>query len=72
MKPPNFPRIFLFLGSAELLYVNGVLHLEALQYRGFVELLTATEFLHHTSLFKLSLKLLESLLDVLTFYVVLL
>jgi len=45
-----------------------VLHLQALQDRGLVELLTATEFFHHACLLKLSLKLLEGLLDVLAFF----
>jgi len=44
-----------------------VLHLQALEYRRFVELLACTEFLDDTGLFKLSLKLLEGLLDVLAF-----
>ena len=45
-----------------------MLHLEALQYRGLVELLTGTELFDDTSLFELSLKLLEGLLDVLAFF----
>ena len=57
----------LLLSSAQLLYVNSVFHLEALQYRRLVELLTRAEFFHHTCLLKLSLKLLEGLLDVLAF-----
>ena len=64
-----FEKLFLvFLGCTELLYVNGMLHLQALQDRRFVELLTTTQFLHHTCLFKLSLKLLEGLFDVLAFF----
>ena len=63
----NFSALLL-LSSAQLLYVNSVLHLEALQYRGLVELLTGTELLNNTCLFELSLKLLEGLLDVLAFF----
>ena len=58
---------FLLFSGAQLLYVNSVLHLQALQYRGFVKLLTSAKLLHNTCLFKLSLKLLEGLLDVLAF-----
>ena len=42
-----------------------MLHLEALEYRRLVELLTCTEFLNDTSLLKLSLELLQGALDVL-------
>jgi len=69
LKPPNFPGTFLiFLGGAQLLYVDGVLHLQALQDRRLVKLLAATEFLHDTSFLKLSLKLLESPFNVLAFF----
>ena len=68
MKLPNFPpKILLFVGT-ELLYVNGVLHLQALQNRRLIKLLTTTQLFHNTSLFELSLKLLEGLLDVLAFF----
>ena len=67
-KLPNFREYFLFLVSTELLYVNGVLHLKALKNRRFVELLTTAEFFHHTCLLKLSLKLLEGLLNVLALF----
>ena len=43
-------------------------HLQALQYRGLVELLTSAELLDNTSLLELSLKLLEGLFDVLAFF----
>ena len=52
----------------ELLYIDSTFHSKALQNRGLVELLTGTEFLHDTSLLKLTLELLESLFDVLTFF----
>ena len=48
--------------------VNGVLHLQALQDRRLVELLTTTQLFHNTCLLELSLKLLEGLLDVLAFF----
>ena len=59
---------FLLLVGAKLLYVDSVLHLEALQNRGLVELLTSAELLDNTSLFELSLELFEGLLDVLAFF----
>ena len=52
----------------ELLYIDSTFHSEALQNRGLVELLTCAEFLHNTSLFELTLELLESPFDVLTFF----
>src|SRR5574344_958399 len=66
-KLPNFFGVFLFLGSSKLLYVNGVFHLKSLKYRWFVELLTCAEFFYYTCLFKLSLELLEGLLNVFAF-----
>ena len=60
--------LFLLFGSAKFLYVNSVLHLEALQYRGLVKLLTTTKLFHYACLLKLSLELLEGLLDVLAFF----
>jgi len=69
MKLPNFRGTFLvFLGCTELLHVNGVLHLQALQHRGLVELLTTAQLFHDTSFLKLSLELLEGLLDVFAFF----
>ena len=68
MKLPNFPKKILFLGSAQLLYVDGMFHLQALQNRRFVKLLTTTQLFHNTSLFELSLELLEGLFDVLAFF----
>jgi len=69
MKLPNFLRKkCLILVCTELLYVNGVLHLQALQDRRLVELLTTTQLFHNTCLLELSLKLLEGLLDVLAFF----
>ena len=68
MKLPNFPKkILLFVGT-ELLYVNGVLHLQALQNRGLVKLLTTTQLLNNTCLLELSLEIFEGLLDVLAFF----
>ena len=40
-------------------------HLQALQYRWLVELLTTAEFLYNTCLLELSLEFLEGLFDVL-------
>ena len=69
MNLPNFSRKkCLFLVCTELLYVNGVLHLQALQDRRLVELLATTQLFHNTCLLELSLKLLEGLLDVLAFF----
>ncbi len=58
----------LLLVSAELLYVDSVLHLESLEYRRLVVLLTSAEFLYYACLLKLSLKLLECSFDVLTVF----
>ena len=58
----------LLLVSAELLYVDSVLHLESLEYRRLVVLLTSAEFLYYACLLKLSLKLLECSFDVLTIF----
>lgn len=60
--------MLLFLVGAELLYVDSVFHLQTLQYRGFVILLTSTELFDNTSLLKLSFKLLQRSLDVLTIF----
>ena len=64
----KFFEDFLLLVGTKLLYVDGVLHLQALQNRGLVELLAATKFLHDAGFFKLSLKLLKGLLNVLAFF----
>ena len=58
----------LLLVSAELLYVDSVLHLESLEYRRLVVLLTSAELLYNACLLKLSLKLLECSFDVLTVF----
>ena len=52
----------------ELLYIYSVLHGEALENGGLVELLTGAEFLHDTGLLVLTLELLQSSLNVLTFF----
>ena len=54
------------LSVAELLHIDGMLHLQALLHRRLNELLTSTQLLCDTCSFKLSLELLESSLDVLT------
>ena len=59
--------VFLLLSGTQLLYVNSVLHLQALQYRWLVELLTCAKFLYNTCLLEFSLKLFEGLFDVLAF-----
>ena len=46
--------------------IDGVLHLETLEFRRFVKLLTATEFFYNAGLFILSLEFLEGALYVLT------
>ena len=48
-----------------MLYVDSVFHLETFLYRWLVKLLTGTKLLNDTCFFKLSLKFLESSLDVL-------
>ena len=60
--------MLLFLVGAELLYVDSVFHLESLQNRWLVILLTSAKLLYNTCLFELSLELLESSLNVLTFF----
>ena len=52
----------------KLLYVNSVFLSQTLQYAGLVKLLTGTEFLHYTSLLKLSFKLLQGAFNVLTLF----
>lgn len=64
----RFLGFFLILYAAQLLHIHGTLLSETLQHRGLVELLTCAKFLHHTSLLKLALKLLQSSLNVLTFF----
>ena len=54
----------LLLVLTKALNVYGTLHLEALYFRGLVELLTTTEFLHYASLLEFSLKFLESSFNV--------
>ena len=63
LKLPNFLRSFLLFLVTHVLHVNGMLHLETLLDRWLVILLTGTELLDDTCLFKLSLELLESSFD---------
>ncbi len=58
----------LLFGLTELLHVDGMLHLQALQNRRLVELLTTAKLFHHACLLVFSLKLLECSFDVLTFF----
>ena len=58
----------LLLVLTKALNVYGTLHLEALHFRGLVELLTTTELLHYASLLKFSLKFLEGSFDVLALF----
>ena len=58
----------LFLVGAELLNIDSVLHLESLQNRRLVVLLTCAQLLNNTCLFEFSLELLESSFDVLTIF----
>ena len=57
----------LVLVAVESLNVNSVFLSEALEDAGLVKLLTTTEFLNNTGLFKLSLELLEGAFDVFAF-----
>ena len=52
----------------QALNVYGTLHLEALDLRRLVELLTTTKLLHYASLLKFSLKFLEGSFDVLALF----
>jgi len=52
----------------QALNVYGTLHLEALNFRRLVELLTATELLHYACLLKFSLEFLEGSFDVLALF----
>ena len=52
----------------KLLYIDGTFHSEALLDGGLVELLACAEFLHDTGLLKLTLELLQGLLNVLAFF----
>ena len=54
----------LFLVTTKLLDIDSVFHGKTLGNAGLVELLTATEFFGNAGLFELSLKLLESALNV--------
>ena len=58
----------LLLVLAKLVHINSVLHLDALYDRWFVKLLTAAHLLDDASLLGLSFELLESSLNVLTFF----
>ena len=58
----------LVLYALKLLYIDSTLHLKTVLNRGLVKLLTGTELLNYTSLFKLTLELLQSALNVLTFF----
>ena len=68
VEPKNGGYVLLLLSLTELLHVDGMLHLQALQDGRLVELLTTTEFLHDASLLVFSLKLLKCSFDVLTFF----
>ncbi len=57
-----------FLVLTQLLYIDSVLHLESLQNRWLVKLLTCAEFFHNTCLLELSLKLFESSFNVLAIF----
>ncbi len=52
----------------KFLNVNSMFFFKSLDYRGFVELLTVTQFLYDTGLFKFSFKLLQRLFDVFAFF----
>ena len=58
----------LLLVVAELLNIDSVLHLESLQYRRLVVLLTSTELLYNACLLELSLELLECSFEVFTVF----
>ena len=64
----KFPGTFLFLGLSQLLYIDGFLHLETLQDRGFGELLACTQLLHHTCFLEFSLEFLQRSFDVLAIF----
>lgn len=57
----------LVLVAVESLNVNSVFLGEAFEDAGLVKLLTTTEFLYNTGLFKLSLELFEGAFDVFAF-----
>lgn len=63
--PPPMPSI---LYSAELLHVNRLHHFLAVCDRGFLESLTAAEFLYDTGFFKLALEFLEGSFDLFAFF----
>ena len=68
MNLPNFSRKkCLFLVCTELLYVNGVLHLQALQDRRLVELLTTTQLFYNAGLIEFAFEFLDSALDIFAF-----
>ena len=52
----------------KFLYVHSVLLLKSLNHRGFVKLLTITQFFHNAGLLKFTLELLQRFLDVLAFF----
>ena len=58
----------LLLVGTQFLYVDGMFHLETLQYRRLVILLTSAELLDNTCLLEFSLELLECSFDVLTIF----
>lgn len=58
----------LVLYALKLLNIDSTLHLQTVLNRGLVKLLTGTKLLNNTSLLKLTLELLQSALNVLTFF----
>ena len=63
-----FPQLFLFLALAQLLYIDGMFHLETLQNRRLVILLTLAQLFHDAGLLILSLKLLQRSFEVFTIF----
>ncbi len=60
--------VFLFLGSAQLLNVNGLHHLLAIGNRGLLKSLTATKFLYDAGFFEFTFEFLECAFDCFAFF----
>ena len=60
--------IFLFFCIAHTLYINSMLSLESVDYRGFVKLLTSAKFFYNAGLLEFSLEFFESFFNVLSFF----
>ena len=68
-EPPQWAALELFIIiSVQRLHILGVRHFDALEFAGLVELLTTTQFFHHTGLIEFAFEFLDRTFDVLAFF----